>query len=401
MSENKSSIVIIGGGPSAMMLACTLDSSKYDVTIVEKGKAIGKKFLVAGKGGFNLTHSEDIHQMITKYEAPPFIIEALRAFTNLEFRKWLLDLGIDTYVGSSKRVFPIKGIKPVEVLQAIKKELKRRNVTILTDTQWVNSFIENGYINLIQKGQEVTVKADKLVFAMGGSSWKVTGSDGGWIKSFNSVEVNTIPFRASNCALHINWTEGMKSHYGKPIKNIALSYNQKYIKGELMITKEGIEGSPAYALSYYIGNDLITNESVEIEVDLKPSIELNKVASILSSSDKKTSKILRQDLSLSNHAVALLKSNTTREEFSNLDILAKRIKKMPLSIIGLSDIDKAISTVGGVDCNFLNDKMELRNFPNHYVIGEMIDWNGPTGGYLLQACFSMGRQLGVILNAER
>ena len=400
MSENKSSIVIIGGGPSAMMLACTLDSLKYEVTIVEKGKAIGRKFLVAGKGGFNLTHSEATEKMIQKFEAPQFLLEAIQFFTNKDLRDWFLELGISTYVGSSKRVFPIKGIKPIEVLQAITKKMNELGVTILTNTSWINSFIENGSIELLQDTKKISIKADKVVFAMGGSSWKVTGSDGSWLSTFTQKKIETLPFRPSNCALHINWAEGMKSHFGKPIKNIALSYNQKYLKGELMITEKGIEGSPAYALSYYIGNDLTTNESVEIEVDLKPSFELNKVASILSSSDKKTSKILRQDLSLSNNAVALLKSNTTREEFSNLNILAKKIKKMPLLIVGISNMDNAISTVGGVDTNAINNKMELRNFPNHYVIGEMIDWNGPTGGYLLQACFSMGRKLGEEFNSQ-
>lgn len=400
MSDNKKSIVIIGGGPSAMMLACTLDNTKYNVTIVEKGKAIGKKFLVAGKGGFNLTHSEDILEMIKRYEGPQFLKEALTSFTNEDFRQWLGDIGINTYVGSSKRVFPVKGIKPVEVLQAIKKEMELRGVTILTETIWSGSFIDNECIDLTQKGNKISLKSDKLIFAMGGASWKVTGSDGSWISAFKQNKISTLPFRPSNCALHIDWTGSMKNHIGKPIKNIALCYDNRYIKGELMITQNGIEGSPAYALSYYIGKSLEINNTMEIQVDLKPSFNLEKLRSLLISRNKKTSKLLREDLALSNNAVALLKSNTTREEFSDLNVLAQKIKRLPLLVNGISNIDEAISTVGGVDTSAINNKMELIKFPNHYVIGEMIDWNGPTGGYLLQACFSMGKKLGMILNSK-
>jgi len=396
--ERKKSIIIIGGGPSAMMLACTLDSEKFDVTIIEKGKAIGRKFLVAGKGGFNLTHSEDITKMIQKYDGSQLLIDALKSFTNTDLRQWLQSIGIETYVGSSKRVFPIKGIKPIEVLQAITQELKRKGVTIITETKWDGDFIVNGSIKLIQKENRIAIMADKVVFAMGGGSWKVTGSDGSWLDYFINNGIATLPFRPSNCVMHINWSESMKVHFGKPIKNIALTYQNKSIKGELMITEHGIEGSPAYALSYDVGKQLEAKKNIKILVDLKPTLSLTKVKSILSGCKKKTSKILREELSLSSTGVALIKSITSREEFSDTSLLAQKIKMLPLIITGLGALDEAISTVGGINPSALNSNMELINYPNHYAIGEMIDWNGPTGGYLLQGCFSMGKYLGNILN---
>lgn len=397
-NNNKQSIIIIGGGPSAMMLACMLSPILYDVTIVEKGKTIGRKFLVAGKGGFNLTHSEPIGQMTQKYEGPKSLLDSLYSFTNDDLCKWLSSIGIETYVGSSKRVFPIKGTKPIEVLQAITKEIKRKGVTVLTGTQWYGSFIENRSVQLLKKEEQLSLKADKLVFAMGGGSWKVTGSDGHWLSFFKEKGIPTLPFRPSNCVMHTDWTDNIKVHFGKPIKNIALSYGNQCIKGEMMITENGIEGSPAYALSYSVGHELLSKKVATVIVDLKPTLTFQKIYSILSQSKKKISKLLREDLSLSSTAVALIKSVTTREEFSDAKLLSQNIKELPLSIIGLGELDEAISTVGGVDPNAINDHMELISFPHHYVIGEMIDWNGPTGGYLLQACFSMGSKLAQNLN---
>lgn len=397
-NRNKQSIIIVGGGPSAMMLACTLDPNIFKVTIIEKGKAIGRKFLVAGKGGFNLTHSEDIIEMVKKYEGPSFLKEALLSFTNEDLREWFLKIGIETYVGSSKRVFPIKGIKPIEVLEAIKTEMRQRNVKILTESKWSGTFIEDGHISIITKGENVTIEADKLVFAMGGASWNVTGSDGNWISNFAQKKIKTIPFRSSNCTLKINWGAGMADHIGKPVKNIALTYKEHTIKGELMITQKGIEGSPAYALSYYVGKKLEKEKSVEVLVDLKPTFDVEKIRSILQIKNKNTSKLLREDLMLSSNTIALLKCFTTREEFSDINVLSQKIKKLALPIIGIGNIDEAISTVGGIHESAIKSNMELIDFHNHFVVGEMIDWNGPTGGYLLQACFSMGRKLGLKLN---
>ena len=397
-SKSKKSIIIIGGGPAAMMLACTLDNEKFDITIVEKGKSIGRKFLVAGKGGFNLTHSENISEMAQKFEGPKSLFDALNTFTNEDLRQWLSDIGIETYIGSSKRVFPIKGIKPIEVLQAIILEMKRKDVKILTETLWSGSFIKNDTIELSQKGIVTKLKAHKVAFAMGGGSWKITGSDGNWVKYFRLAGVECKPFRPSNCVMKIDWSESINAHFGKPLKNISLRYKDKTIKGELMITKEGIEGSPAYALSYYVGES-IGSEKQEIFVDLKPTTSIDKIIKILSSKKKITS-ILKTDLSLSVGAIALIKSKTSREDFADPKTLAAIIKNLPLQIKGLGELDEAISTVGGVSANAIGDTMELINFSNHFVIGEMLDWNAPTGGYLLQGCFSMGRRLGTLLNKD-
>jgi len=398
--DSKKSIIIIGGGPSAMMMACTLNPNLFDVTIVEKGKAIGRKFLVAGKGGFNLTHSEDINEMLQKYEAPTSILNAIQSFNNNDLRKWLSSIGIETYVGSSKRVFPVQGIKPIEVLQAVKKEMDKLGVTLITETEWIGDLISDGYITLLQKGKSINIKADHVVFALGGGSWKVTGSDGKWLDKFDQLGIQTKSFQPSNCVMLVDWKESIKIHYGKPIKNIALSYSTHYKKGELLITEKGIEGSPAYALSYYVGTELMKGKSASVHIDLKPAFTLEKIQNTISSSNRKTTEILRKDLAFSSAAIAILKSRTSREEFNNAKSLSQKIKSLAVTINGLGQLDEAISTVCGIDPKAINDHFELAKYPNHYTIGEMIDWNAPTGGYLLQACFSMGWYLAKRLNGQ-
>src|SRR6218665_406758 len=243
----KKSVAIIGGGPAAFMLAATLDETLFDVTIYEKNNAVGRKFLVAGDGGFNLTHSEAQEAFISRYTPAAFFQPLISSFNNNDLREWLKNIGIDTYVGTSRRVFPVKGIKPIEVLNAILVELKRKNVIIKTNHAWKGW--KNEALTFETSNAVLDVNADVAVFALGGSSWKVTGSDGSWTTYFSEKGIQIIPFRASNCAYEIKWGDDLlKAAEGQSLKNIIVSCDSKEKAGELVITKFGLEGGAIYPL---------------------------------------------------------------------------------------------------------------------------------------------------------
>ncbi len=391
----KKSVAIIGGGPSAFLLAAFLDASKFDVTIYEKNKTTGRKFLVAGKGGFNLTHSEPIEQLIKRYTPSEFSEEALLNFTNTDFRDWLEQIDIPTYIGSSKRVYPKEGIKPIEVLSAILNHLKEKGVEIKYEQTFTNWDTNNNPII-----NNKTIKADYTVFALGGGSWKITGSDGSWLETFSKKGINTKPFQASNCGYEIDWKSNfIQKNEGTPLKNIAISCGDYTQKGEAVITKFGLEGNAIYALSPQIREQLDTNATASIFIDFKPSLPLENVLSkIKSSNQKNTTATLKKELKLSSAQIDILKTYLSKETYLNTETLANNIKKFPFEIINTATIDEAISTVGGIDLDVLSKNFELKNSPNQYCIGEMIDWDAPTGGYLLQACASIGVSLAKHLN---
>ncbi len=252
---SKKNITIIGGGASALMLACSLDSSKFNISIYEKNAALGRKFLVAGKGGFNLTHSENLEQFAERYYPKDFIKPFLNYFSNSDFRIWLKSIGIETYVGTSKRVFPVKGIKPIEVLKAIEVELKKNQASVYYDHAWKGW--KNEHLLFSNNEKAINVKSDITVFALGGASWKVTGSDGAWTEYFKAKDVQIKPFFPSNCAYQINWNkELIKKIAGQALKNCEFKCGSISKKGEAVLTEFGIEGSGVYALSSEIRNQL-------------------------------------------------------------------------------------------------------------------------------------------------
>ena len=395
----KKTVAIIGSGPAALLLATTLNEKLFDVTIYEKNFAPARKFLVAGDGGFNLTHSEDVEQFISRYTPPSFLEKSIRSFTNVDLCNWLKQIGIETFVGSSKRVFPEKGIKPIDVLNAILNELRNKNVQIKTKHEWKGWNDKNELI-INHNNENRFVKADFVVFALGGASWAKTGSDGSWANLFKKKGIEIISFEASNCAYQIKWDEKfLKLVEGKSIKNISITCNDIERKGEIVITKFGIEGGAVYSLSPQIRKELKENKKASIYIDLKPTFSTEAIKNKFNTKENKTlTTILKEDLSLSVVQTALLKSNLSKEEFLNVDMLAKKIKKLPLQITGIAPIDEAISTVGGISLQEVDEFFQLKKLPTYYTIGEMLDWDAPTGGYLLQACFSMGAFLGKHFN---
>ncbi|MEO7992282.1 MAG: TIGR03862 family flavoprotein [Chryseolinea sp.] len=398
----KRSIAIIGSGPAALMLAVTLDENLFDVTIYERNFAPARKFLVAGDGGFNLTHSEALEQFILRYTPSGYLEKSLRSFSNLDLQNWLKRIGIETYVGSSKRIFPVKEIKPIQVLNAILSELKNKNVQLKMKYEWKGWNDQNELV-FENEGNEVIVKADVVVFALGGASWSKTGSDGAWTNYFKIKDIEIVPFQPSNCAYQINWDENfINQAEGQPLKNISVFCAGKEKKGEVVITQFGIEGGAVYALSPDIRKQLDENKAATIFIDLKPTLTLEAIkAKLTSIGNRSISKALEDHVKLSKLQISLLKSILTKEDFTNANSLSINIKQLPIPIMGMAPVDEAISTVGGISLLETDEYFQLKKLPNHYAIGEMLDWDAPTGGYLLQACFSMGSYLGNKLNGEK
>lgn len=389
-------ISIIGGGSAALMLAAEIDTKKYHVTLFEKKKSMGRKFLVAGDGGLNLTFKAPLETFISKYVPREFMDPIIRQFTNEDWINWLHAHDIPTFVGTSNRVFPELGMKPIQVLKKIKEYISTKGIEFRLDTKWTG-WNKNGY--LCFEGLE-DVKSDIVVFAMGGASKKVTGSDGMWLKAFEERGVSVEPFRAANCAFGVNWNKSfINTHEGSPLKNIALNFNNHLSKGELVISKFGLEGNAIYALSQKIQEELLSEESALIHLDLKPTMTASQIKDKLKGSQKsKVTDILKEDLNLDRSSIGLLKQFSDKDTFLNLDLLAKTIKSVPIRLQSAEELDKAISSLGGISLDEIDENLQLKKIPNTYALGEMLDWFGPTGGYLLQGSFSMGFVLAKHLN---
>jgi hypothetical protein len=399
----KKSVAIVGGGTAGLFLAAFLDTDLFDVTIFEKKVSLGRKFLVAGDGGFNLTHSENIEDFKGRYTPTDFLSAALEHFTNADLRMFLLSIGIPTFVGSSKRVFPEKGIKPIAVLKALKRYLIANKVNFKfkqTFTGW------DEQDNLVFNNTEI-VASDFKVFAIGGGSWKVTGSDGMWLDLFTKKGIKTLPFLAANCAFQVDWSSDfIQKNEGKPLKNISISINNQHQKGEAVITKFGIEGNAIYALSPKIQKQLASKKEAIVYIDFKPTLSVEILLKKIKDSNNNLTKNLKQNIKLTATQIDLIKNHLSKTDFLEVSTLVNTIKRFPVKITDAAVIDEAISTSGGVDLNAVDEHFELIDLidsiglKNNFCIGEMVNWNAPTGGYLIQGCASMGVYIANYLNEK-
>ncbi len=382
------------------MLASALNPQKFEVNIYERNPALGRKFLVAGQGGFNLTHSESPDAFIKRYTPSAFLESAFFSFNNKDLQNWLAAIGISTFVGTSGRVFPIKGIKPIQVLDAFLKRLEQGGVNIYTSMEWTG-FSEQGDLLFKSKTGNQVVKSDITVFCLGGASWPKTGSKGDWTNHFLAKGIRINPFQASNCAFKIQWpTEVVAKLQGMVLKNCVFSCGNRSHAGEAVLTSFGIEGSGTYPLSPEIRKGLESAHEVELKVDFKPNLSMESLIEKLNSNKTKGSysKRIQTALHLSNTHLILLKHSLSKEDFLDAARLSFFIKQFPLRICDTGPIDEAISTVGGLALKEINEHFELKKIKNTYAIGEMLDFDAPTGGYLLQSCFSMGHALAQYLN---
>lgn len=373
-------IIIIGAGPAGLMAAQQLALKGFGVHVYEQNKAAARKFLVAGNGGFNLSHSEEIESFLNKYDARE-IQAIVKNFDNQKVIQWLSDLGITTYVGSSGKIFPTKNFKPIHVLKAWLDALEKLGVTIHYDHTFLD--FDAAEVYLKSNDQNFSIKYSKLILAMGGGSWKKTGSDAKWVETLSQKNIEITPLESANSGYN---TE-IKFHQlqGQYLKNIKVSFEENSKIGEIVFTKYGIEGSPIYYMNRFTRKH---NFPVTINIDLKPNLSEAEILEQLKGTEK-ISSVLKRNLKLSTTAINLLKT-LDKESYLDIENLSKTIKKFPIEVLSFRPIDEVISTSGGVAFSELNSNLELKKFPNVYCAGEMIDWEAPTGGYLLQACFSSG-----------
>lgn len=382
-------IAVIGGGPAGLMAADTL-APHAQVDLYEHGRQPGRKFLVAGQGGFNLTNSAEGEDLLLRYTPPGFLDEALKAFGPLELRAWLAELGVATYVGSSGRVFPLRGTKPAEVLLRIRERLEQRGVIIHVQHAFTG-FGPHGEVRMENDQSSFTLAADHVVFALGGGSWPVTGSTGIWPPLFAAIGIEVHPFRSSNCGVEIRWPAAfIQAHEGKPLKNIRISADGAEAWGEATITRHGLEGNAVYPVvpAFRAGG-------TELRIDLKPESNTDRLIERIGDKEAKN---YCAAVGLNRAQVALFKAYTPKDAFSSPARFAGYVKDLCLPVQGLRPLGEAISTVGGIATRALQPDFTLQGQPHLSAIGEMVDWDAPTGGFLLQGCFAMGRHaaLGIL-----
>lgn len=375
-----SPIVIIGAGPSGLMAAQKLAEKGYTVHIYEQNKNAARKFLVAGHGGFNLTHHEPIEDFIQRYDQR-LLDPIIRSFDNEDTIKWLQEIGVETYVGSSGKIFPTPGIKPITVLQLWIKKLESLGVRISYEYTFTNFAKEE--LTLTHKSKNQNITFSKLILSLGGGSWKKTGSNAKWIPILESKEIETTPLQAANSGYET--TVNYSILEGCVLKNIEVRFENIRKKGEFVFTSYGVEGSPIYYLNRFTRNKKLP---LTIHIDLKINQSIDSIKDKIK--DKKNiSKALKENLNITGTALKLLQM-LPKNIFTNPELLSEAIKNYPIEVKSLRPIDEVISTSGGISFNELDSSLALKKYPNIYCIGEMLDWEAPTGGYLLQACFSMG-----------
>ncbi len=392
--QNKQ-VLIVGGGAAGLFAADALSNS-HEVTIIEKGPAIGRKFLVAGQGGLNITNNCGGTELFGKYTPEGWMNRFLNDFGPAEFRKWLSDLGIPTFVGSSGKVFPEKGIMVIDVLNKIKRRLEERNVRILTGHTFTG-FDAQGNITLMYDNSAVILKTTRLILALGGASWPQTGSDGAWKDILFSAGIPVKPFQSSNCGINIQWPEAIiRNHEGKPLKNIQLTAGNVFVKGEALITEYGLEGNAVYALIPELRTCINKGQKALIRIDFKPAVSVEQL--LKKFIGQSMSRDYAKAFNLSSEQMAIIKAYTTKEEFLDPGRFVGKLKDLEIQIDSLRPVEEAISVVGGIDPEEINEDLSLKKYPWITVIGEMIDWDAPTGGFLLQGCFSMANYAARAIN---
>ena len=390
-------VTIIGGGPAGLMAAEVLLKSGAQVVIYEAMPSPGRKFLVAGKGGLNLTHSEPREDFLSRYGVRrPQIEPLLDAFGPNELREWARELGIETYIGSSGRVFP-KEMNAAPLLNAWLKRLRASGLQIYTRHRWLGWGKDNSLLFETPDGEK-NVKADAVILALGGGSRPELGSDGGWIPLLEERNVKIAPLKPSNCGFDVNWTPYFRDKFqGKPLKTVAITFQGQRIIGEFIITEKGVEGSLIYAISAQLRDEIEVGGSAIIELDLTPDWTQEEVTEKLSRprGSHSISKYLKRTIKITGVKSGLLWEFVPKENFSDPKLLASAIKSLPIPLIAPRPLDEAISSAGGVTFEALDEHLMLHAIPGVFCAGEMLDWEAPTGGYLLTACFASGYTSGL------
>ena len=383
-------IAIIGAGPAGLIAAEYLSARGHALTIYDQMPSPGRKFLMAGRGGLNLTHGEAPDAFLRRYgEAAPFMARALRAFSRDALTAWCEGLGQPVFTGSSGRVFP-RAMKAAPLLRAWLRRLEEQGVRLAARHRW-QGWDNAGDLCFSAPGGAMRVRPDATLLALGGASWPRLGSDGSWVPVLRGVGVQISSLRASNCGVSVAWSEVFATRFaGSPLKRIALRLGDRTVRGEAMVTRDGLEGGALYALSGPIRAALDTSSPATLYVDLKPDLDRTELATRTDGArqGRSLANFLRQSINLPPVAIGLvqeaLHAGAPCERLSGL------IKALPVSLAGMQPIARAISSAGGIELAELDENLMLRRYPGVFAAGEMLHWDAPTGGYLLQACFSTG-----------
>jgi uncharacterized flavoprotein (TIGR03862 family) len=393
--------VVIGGGPAGLMAAEVLAAAGVQVDLYDAMPSVGRKFLLAGIGGLNITHSEDFESFCARYGARQAEIRALLSdFDAAALRDWVHALGISTFIGTSGRVFPAE-MKAAPLLRAWLHRLREAGVRLHRRHRFTG-WTADGALRFATPQETVLRRADAVVLALGGASWPRLGSDGAWVSWLREKGVDLAPLQAANCGFETAWSEHFRSRFaGAPVKPVAASYSDSAgrrhtRKGEFVVTAEGIEGSLVYALAAELRESLNREGEALLHLDLAPDRD---EAALLRALEKPKrgesfSNLLRKRVGLDGVKAALLREVLNADDLHDPARLASAIKQLPLRLSNVRPLAEAISTAGGVRFEALDEQLMLKALPGVFCAGEMLDWEAPTGGYLLTACFASGRRAG-------
>jgi len=390
-------VAIIGGGPAGLMAAEVLSQHNLKVDVYDSMPSLGRKFLMAGKSGLNLTHSEPFEQFASRYGKRREQIEPmLQSFGADELREWVRGLGVETFVGTSGRVFP-KEMKASPLLRAWLKRLDKAGVNFHLRHKWVGWNADKSLKFETPEGQK-TVNANAVVLALGGGSWARLGSDGAWVHWLNQAGVKVDALKPSNCGFDVAWSLHFKEKFdGHPLKSVVLWFELFHQQGEFIVTKDGVQGSLVYAASALMRDEIEANGKALMMLDLSPDRSHEWLVEKLSKprGSRSMSSHLEKTVGLKGVKVGLLHEFVSKEDFLNMEKLASFIKQLPIPLIAPRPLDEAISSAGGVAFESLDENLMIRNLPGVFCAGEMLGWEAPTGGYLLTACFASGRIAGL------
>ena len=393
-------VAVIGGGPAGLMAAEVLAGAGVQVDLYDAMASVGRKFLLAGKGGMNITHAEPYGDFVNRYGPRSAQVRPwLDAFDPAALRAWIHGLGVDTFVGTSGRVFPAD-MKAAPLLRAWLTRLRAAGVHVHTRHRWLGWRGEG--LKFATPEGDIDVRADAVVLALGGASWARLGSDGAWVPLLETRGVGVAPLLPSNCGFDTDWSTHFSSRFaGAPLTTVAIAWRDAHgalvrRQGQCIVTATGIEGSLVYALSGPVRDQLLADGSATIWLDLLPDIAADKVAAeiLRPRGSRSMASHLQSRLGIKGVKAGLLRECLGAEAYGDAAQLARTIKHLPVVLRRTRPIDEAISSAGGVCFDALEGAM-LRALPGLFVAGEMVDWEAPTGGYLLSACFASGRAAGL------
>lgn len=386
------SIAVIGGGPAGLRAAEVAAEAGAHVTLYEAKRSVGRKFLVAGKSGLNLTNGVSFPEFLEFYNGsalPPFFHHALEAFDNTALRAWASELAIETYEASSSKVFPV-GMKAAPLLRRWIEKLRRLGIDFKVRHRLTG--IDTGdevTLSFDYDGEALTKKHDAVVLALGGASWPTTGSDGKWVKMLEALNLSISPLVSANCGWETDWPDGLLDDAeGLPLKNMVVRCDDAERQGELVITRYGLEGGPIYRL----GPAIRRQANPHIVLDLKPTFTVEQLVKKMESAKRNFLKEAKQRWKISPAALAILKH--LHGPFEDAQSLAQCVKFCRIPLTRPRPIEEAISSAGGVQWPELSPNFSLKVHPNIFLAGEMLDWDAPTGGFLLQAAFATGTAVG-------